>query len=51
MCYKKEKFEYYLERKKAYEQNLKNGYGHKESILKLIEEIDNHLLKINPNNK
>ena len=34
---------YLLDTKKAYELNLKNGIGHKNSIVQLIEKIDKKL--------
>ena len=40
-------FQYWLETKKAYEHNLKNGIGHRNSIIELIEKIDNKLVNLN----
>lgn len=37
---KEEEIHYFNERKTAYEYNLKNGIGHKQSIEKIINEID-----------
>jgi len=35
--------QYWLDTKNAYELNLKNGIGHRNSIIKLIEKINNKL--------
>ena len=47
--FNKGNFEYYLKQKNAYEKNLKNEFGHKESIIMLIKKIDQKLLTINSN--
>ena len=40
--------QHWLDTKKSYELNLKNGLGDRNSIIALIEKIDNSLC-VNPN--
>lgn len=43
---KQEVLEYWIERKEAYTRNLQNGIGNKQSIEKLIYEIDKKITYI-----
>ena len=40
-------FQYYLEKKEAYERNLKNGIGHKKSIELILHKINIKLIELN----
>jgi hypothetical protein len=43
-------FDYWIQQKERYETNLKNGVGHKESILALLTKIDQKLSDIAEHN-
>ena len=38
--------QYWLDTKKAYEYNLKEGFGHKKSIIQLLDKINKKLDKM-----
>ena len=42
----KDDIEYWLDTKQTYEYNLKNGIGHKRSIIQLLEKINGKLDKL-----
>ena len=43
---KQELIQYWTERKEAYTRNLQHGIGHKQSLEKLIHEIDKKIICI-----
>jgi hypothetical protein len=43
-----EELTYWLDTKKAYENSLKNNVGHRESIVKLLEKINDKLARRHP---
>ena len=42
----KDDMQYWLDTKKIYEDNLKNGIGHQKSIIQLLDKINTKLDKM-----